>query len=44
MPLLDAYYELRGWNPTNGWPTEARLRSLGLDDVAQELARRGRLG
>ncbi len=44
MPLLDSYYELRGWNLANGWPTEARLRDLGLEDVAIELARHRRLG
>jgi aldehyde:ferredoxin oxidoreductase len=42
--VLDCYYELRGWNPANGWPTRARLEHLGLGDVADELARIGKLG
>jgi aldehyde:ferredoxin oxidoreductase len=44
LELLDTYYRLRGWNPANGWPTHAKLEALGLQDVAQELARVGRLG
>jgi aldehyde:ferredoxin oxidoreductase len=44
LELLDTYYRLRGWNPTNGWPTRAKLEELGLQEVAQELARLGRLG
>ena len=43
-PMLDRYYELRGWNPANGWPTRARLKALELGDVADELAALGRLG
>ena len=42
--VLDCYYELRGWNPANGWPTRERLEALGLADVADELAGIGRLG
>jgi len=38
--LLDAYYAYKGWNE-NGVPTEATLRALGLDDVAEEFLRRG---
>ncbi|GAB4256964.1 MAG: tungsten-containing formaldehyde ferredoxin oxidoreductase [Thermoleophilia bacterium] len=36
--LLDEYYRLRGWDE-NGLPTAAKLRELGLDDVAEVLAR-----
>jgi aldehyde:ferredoxin oxidoreductase len=43
-PMQDKYYELRGWNPANGWPTRARLEELGLDDVAEGLAAIGKLG
>ena len=39
--LLDEYYGLRGWDPETGRPTRARLEALGLDDVADELARLG---
>jgi aldehyde:ferredoxin oxidoreductase len=42
--VLDRYYELRGWNPANGWPTRPRLEALGLGDVADELAHIGKLG
>jgi hypothetical protein len=37
--LLDKYYRLRGWDVARGRPTAARLRRLGLADVAQELSR-----
>lgn len=43
-PMLDRYYELRGWNPANGYPTRAGLEALGLGDVADGLERAGRLG
>ena len=42
--VLDRYYELRGWNPENGWPMRERLERLGLGDVADGLERVGRLG
>jgi aldehyde:ferredoxin oxidoreductase len=44
LKLLDKYYELSGWNLTNGCPTRARLEELGLGDVADELERVGKLG
>lgn len=34
--MLDEYYELRNWTP-QGVPTEAKLRSLGLDEAAKLL-------
>lgn len=40
--LLDEYYELRGWNQ-NGIPTEEKLRELGLDNVAEDLKRAGKI-
>ena len=42
--VLDRYYERRGWNPENGWPTRARLERLGLGDVADGLEAAGKLG
>jgi aldehyde:ferredoxin oxidoreductase len=42
--VLDRYYEMRGWNPENGWPTRERLERLGLGDVADGLKEAGRLG
>jgi len=38
--LLDAYYKFKGWT-SDGIPTRATLRELGLDDVADEFLRRG---
>ena len=43
--LLDRYYELRGWDPGTGWPTQEKLEELGLADVAESLqALKGRAG
>ena len=42
--VLDRYYEMRGWNPENGWPTRERLEALGLGDVADGLEQVGKLG
>jgi len=39
--LLDAYYELRGWNKATGRPTKEKLEELGLEGPAEELVRRG---
>jgi hypothetical protein len=39
--LLDDYYEERGWDVKTGIPREKTLVELGLDDVAQDLRRRG---
>jgi len=41
--LLDEYYELRGWDKTKGVPTREKLVELGLDYVADELSRLGRI-
>ncbi len=43
-PMLDKYYELRGWNPANGWPTRAKLEDLDLGDIADGLQAVGKLG
>ena len=37
--MLDEYYELHGWDKTTGWPTRQRLLALGLDSVAEKLAK-----
>jgi aldehyde:ferredoxin oxidoreductase len=42
--LKDRYYTLRGWDVKNGWPTRARLESLGMKPVADKLASSGKLG
>jgi aldehyde:ferredoxin oxidoreductase len=41
LDLLERYYRLRGWDATLGRPTGAKLRSLGLRDVAEELEGNG---
>jgi aldehyde:ferredoxin oxidoreductase len=33
----DEYYQLRGWNIHTGWPTDEKLRDLGLGDIALKL-------
>jgi aldehyde:ferredoxin oxidoreductase len=35
--MVDEYYELRGWNKTTGFPTEQKLKNLGLEYTADEL-------
>ncbi len=32
--MLRAYYAARDWDPGTGWPSDDRLRRLGLSDVA----------
>jgi aldehyde:ferredoxin oxidoreductase len=36
------YYELMGWDPQSGEPSEACLRELGLDDLLAALAESGK--
>ena len=36
-PLLDAYYEYRGWDKETGKPTQEKLKELGLDWVIKEI-------
>ena len=40
--MLDEYYELRGWNE-NGIPTEAKLKELGLERLAEDLKELGKI-
>jgi aldehyde:ferredoxin oxidoreductase len=41
--MLDAFYELHGWDKETSWQTRETLESLGLKDVAEKLAKVGRL-
>ncbi len=41
--MLDRFYELHGWDVATGLQTRAGLIALGLPDVAEKLARAGRL-
>lgn len=40
LRLLDEFYALRGWDVKTGRPTPAKLRELGLHDVAEDLIAR----
>jgi aldehyde:ferredoxin oxidoreductase len=42
-PLLDEYYQARGWDVATGLPTRGKLEELGLKDIADELEKMGRL-
>jgi aldehyde:ferredoxin oxidoreductase len=35
--MLDAYYEVRGWDPSTGYPKKERLISLGLEWLVEDL-------
>jgi hypothetical protein len=37
--VLDEYYEWRGWDKRTGLQTRKKLEELGLEDVADVLAR-----
>ena len=39
--MLDEYYAQRGWHKREGLPTRETLHRLGLDDVANDLVKRG---
>jgi aldehyde:ferredoxin oxidoreductase len=39
--MKDEYYQLRQWDVATGLQTKAKLKELGLKDVAQDLAKRG---
>ena len=42
-PMVDKYYELRGWDVETGLPRRAKLEALGLKEMADELENLGRL-
>jgi len=35
--MREEFYRLRGWDPETGIPTDSKLRSLDLADVAKEI-------
>jgi aldehyde:ferredoxin oxidoreductase len=41
--MLDNYYELRGWDKKTGTPTREKLHAIGLDAIADQLEKTGRL-
>jgi aldehyde:ferredoxin oxidoreductase len=38
------FYTLEGWDTAHGWPTRKTLEGLGLKNVADTMAAKGRLG
>lgn len=42
--LLDEYYEIHGWEKNTGFPTRKTLEDLDLKQVADDLAKIGKLG
>lgn len=42
--LLDKYYDMHGWDRKTSFPTRKCLENLGLQKVADDLERAGRLG
>lgn len=38
------YYDFEGWDRESGWPRRKTLEDLGLQAVAEELEKRGKLG
>ena len=41
--MLDEYYELHGWDRATGWPKMETLERLGLNNIAEELSRLGKI-
>jgi aldehyde:ferredoxin oxidoreductase len=41
--MLDEYYELHGWDRATGWPKKETLENLGLNSIAEELSRLGKM-
>jgi aldehyde:ferredoxin oxidoreductase len=36
-PVMDEFYRLHGWDIRRGWPTQERLRQLGMEDVYEPM-------
>jgi aldehyde:ferredoxin oxidoreductase len=41
--MLDEYYGLHGWDRATSWPRKETLESLGLEKVAADLEKRGKI-
>ena len=41
--MVKEYYELRGWDRDSGFPTKSKLLELGLEDIAEDLEKIGKL-
>ena len=42
-PMLDEYYNARGWDIKTGWQTTNNLERLNLTEVKEKLQNNGRL-
>lgn len=42
--MLDEYYEFHGWNKKSGWQTRECLYNMDLKEIADDLAKIGRIG
>ena len=42
--MLDEYYTLHGWDRNTSYPTRQALAAVGLDSVADDLEKIGKLG
>jgi len=42
--MLEEYYKVRGWDQRTGMPTRRALEKVGLNTIADELEKMGRLG
>ncbi|MFH1031345.1 MAG: aldehyde ferredoxin oxidoreductase C-terminal domain-containing protein, partial [Chloroflexota bacterium] len=40
--MMQEYYQLRGWD-TDGLPTKTKFQDLGLNDIADDLKKKGLL-
>jgi len=41
--LVDMYYDIWGWDRETGWPTRETWIRCGLEDVAEEMEKLGKL-
>ena len=41
--LLEEYYELRGWDRDSGFPKREKLSELGIEDIADDVEKLGKL-
>jgi aldehyde:ferredoxin oxidoreductase len=41
--MKDRYYTMRGWDVATGWPTEESYKECGLEDIAEDMKKLGKL-
>ena len=42
--MLDEYYEMHGWDKQSSYPTRSALQKYGLEAIADDLEKIGKLG